>query len=56
MLRLISIDISSANIVMDIEDDTILKDVEQQETEYPSTPITTGTGAAATNVYKTQRC
>ncbi|QMW30207.1 hypothetical protein G4B84_005542 [Aspergillus flavus NRRL3357] len=33
--------ISSANIVMDIEDDTILKDVEQQETEYPSTPITT---------------
>ncbi|QRD86671.1 protein kinase [Aspergillus flavus] len=34
-------DISSANIVMDIEDDTILKDVEQQETEYPSTPITT---------------
>lgn len=41
---------------MDIEDDTILKDVEQQETEYPSTPITTGTGAAATTVYKTQRC
>ncbi|KAK6826694.1 hypothetical protein RU639_004750 [Aspergillus parasiticus] len=30
-----------ANILMDIEDNTILKDVEQRETENPSTPITT---------------
>ncbi|KAE8319345.1 hypothetical protein BDV41DRAFT_570986 [Aspergillus transmontanensis] len=54
MLRLISIDILPANILMDIEDNTILKDVEQRETENPSTPITTGTEAAATTVYKTR--
>ncbi|KAB8210114.1 kinase-like domain-containing protein [Aspergillus parasiticus] len=43
-----------ANILMDIEDNTILKDVEQRETENPSTPITTGTEAAATTVYRTR--
>ncbi|RAL10301.1 kinase-like protein [Aspergillus homomorphus CBS 101889] len=47
-------DISPENVLMDIEDDTVLKHVEQQETENPSTPITTGTGAAATTVYKTR--
>lgn len=47
-----SVEILAANVLMDIEDDSIHKIVEQKKIENPSTPITTGTGTAATTVYK----
>ncbi|KAE8165921.1 hypothetical protein BDV40DRAFT_297038 [Aspergillus tamarii] len=45
-------EILASNVLMDIEDDSIHKIVEQKKIENPSTPITTGTGTAATTVYK----
>ena len=47
-------DISPQNVLMEIEDDTGLKDVEDQETQHPSVPLITNDGNAFTTVYRSR--
>ena len=49
-----SIDISPQNVLMEIEDDTSLKDVEDQESLSPSIPIIGDNGAGPTTVYRSR--
>ncbi|OJD10516.1 CMGC/SRPK protein kinase [Emergomyces pasteurianus Ep9510] len=47
-------DLLPQNVLMHIQDDTSLRDVEDQESQHPSVPVTRNGGDAATTVYKSQ--